>query len=96
MGSQHSSELDRLQWQRRHLAAFDNTPSSEPIVTQQPVSWIMTEAELTDALSRYQDERVLHITDMGHVVLNSYRAWDMRRSHATHDNWRFTLFAAVQ
>ena len=93
--TQQMPRTNRLQWQRQLLGALDSIPQSQPIVTQQPVSWIMTEAEIRDTLSKYSNERVLHITDMGHVVLNSHRAWDKRRSHATHDNWRFTLFAAV-
>ncbi len=69
--------------------------SSGPIVTQVLVSWTVTENELRDSLSQYKSHRVLHITDMGHVVLNSYRAWDRRRSHASLDRWRFLLFASV-
>lgn len=68
---------------------------TEPIITQISVSWTVSENELRDTLSQYQSHRVLHISDMGHVVLNSYRAWDRRRSHASLDRWRFLLFTAV-
>lgn len=69
--------------------------ASEPIVTQTPVSWTVTENELRDSLSQYSAHRLLHITDMGHVVLNTFRAWDRRRSHASLDRWRFLLYAPV-
>ena len=68
---------------------------AEPIVTQIPVSWTVTEAELRDTLSQYESHKVLHMTDMGHVILNSYRGWDKRRSHASLDRWRFLLFSSV-
>lgn len=68
---------------------------TEPIVTQIPVSWTVTENELRDTLSQHQSHRVLHMTDMGHVILKSYRGWDRRRSHASLDRWRFLLFASV-
>ncbi|DBA89705.1 TPA: hypothetical protein ACH3X2_004594 [Trebouxia sp. C0005] len=85
--SQHLPEHLRVQRQLQQMA--------EPIVTQMPVSWTVTETELRDTLSQYQSHRVLHMTDMGHVILNSYRGWDKRRSHASLDRWRFLLFAFV-
>ena len=85
--SQHLPEQSRVQRQLQQMA--------EPIVTQVPVSWTVTETELRDTLSQYQSHRVLHMTDMGHVILNSYRGWGRRRSHASLDRWRFLLFASV-
>ena len=94
---QHSEQLSqplpehlRQQQQQRQLQQM-----TEPIITQISVSWTVSENELRDTLSQYQSHRVLHISDMGHVVLNSYRAWDKRRSHASLDRWRFLLFTAV-
>ena len=69
--------------------------ASEPIITQTPVPWTVTEDELKFSLSQYKDHRLLHFTEMGHVVLNSYRKWDRRRSHASLDRWRFLLYTAV-
>ena len=83
---QHNSN----QRQRRPLLQ-----ASDPIVTQTPVAWTITEDELRDSLSQYRDHRLLHFIEMGHVVLNSYRKWDRRRSHASLDRWRFMLYTAV-
>lgn len=69
--------------------------AADPIVTQVPVAWSITEDELRDTLSQYKDHRLLHFTEMGHVVLNTYRAWDRRRSHASLDRWRIMLYASV-
>ena len=69
--------------------------SSEPIITEVPVAWTATENELRDSLSQYKSHRVLHFTEVGHVVLNTYRAWDRRRSHASLDKWRFMLYTSV-
>ncbi len=79
----------------QHLPERQLQQMAEPIVTQIPVSWTVTETELRDTLSQYQSHRVLHMTDMGHVILNGYRGWDRRRSHASLDRWRFLLFASV-
>lgn len=67
----------------------------DPIVTQTPVPWTVTEDELKYSLSQYRDHRLLHFEEMGHVVLDSYRNWDRRRSHASLDRWRFLLYTAV-
>ncbi|DBA94310.1 TPA: hypothetical protein ACH3X1_001922 [Trebouxia sp. C0004] len=85
--SQHLPEHLRVRQQLQQMA--------EPIVTQIPVSWTVTETDLRDTLSQHQSHRVLHMTDMGCVILNSYRGWDRRRSHASLDRWRFLLFASV-
>ena len=64
-------------------------------VNQTAVPWVVTESELRDTLHQYSQHRVLHFAQMGHVLLNSYRLWDRRKSHAYHDHWRTTLFSAV-
>lgn len=69
--------------------------ASDPIVTQTPIPWTVTEDELKYSLSQYSDHRLLQFEEMGHVVLNSYRNWDRRRSHASLDRWRFLLYTAV-
>ena len=65
-------------------------------VNQTAMPWVVTESELRDTLSQYSQHRVLHFAEMGRVLLNTYRMWDRRRAHATHDNWRITQFSAVQ
>lgn len=64
-------------------------------VNQTMAPWSVTESELRDSLRSYVQHKVLHFTEMGHVALNSFRLWDKRKSHATHDFWRTTMFSAV-
>ena len=88
--------IQQLQPQHKaHRQQRSLLQAADPIVTQVPVAWSITEDELRDTLSQYKDHRLLHLTEMGHVVLNSYRAWDRRRSHASLDRWRFVLYASV-
>ena len=89
-GIQPSRRQKMNQKQQRQLQQ-----ASEPIITQVPVDWTATENELRDSLSQYKSHRVLHFTEMGHVIMNSYRAWDRRRSHASLDKWRFLLYTSV-
>lgn len=64
-------------------------------VGQSAVPWVVTESELRETLHQYSQHRVLHFVQMGHVLMSKYRMWERRRSHATHENWRTTLFSAV-
>ena len=62
--------------QQRFTQRWLQQQASEPIVTQTSAPWMVTEDELNYSLSQYDDHRVLHFTEMGHVVrhvLNSYR-----------------------
>ena len=85
--SHRQSEHESMQ---RHLQQ-----ASEPIITQTPVAWTVTERELRDSLVQLKAHRVLHFTEVGHVVMNTYRAWDRRRSHASLDKWKFLLYTPV-
>ena len=89
-GLQPSRRQNLNQVQQRQLQQ-----ASEPIITQVSVDWTATENELRDSLSQYKFHQVLHFNEMGRVVLNSYRAWDRRRSHASLDKWRFLLYTSV-
>ena len=67
----------------------------QTVIDQQPVSWVLTEGDLRASLAQSSTQQVLHILDMGQVVLISQRLWDRRRSHASFDQWRWTLYGVV-
>lgn len=79
----------KLSGQHKHLVAAQQQNESWAWAP-----WSMTESRLREIVHEYDQHKVLHFTDIGHVLLESYRLWDSRKSHATYDHHQKPQHAA--
>ena len=87
---------EQLQALQLEAAKHEERPWTNTTVPSEPqyltVPSKMSETELQTRFENYKSTGVLHFKSMATIQLAAERKWDMRKSHAIADQWRFTLF----